>query len=70
MILALLLLPALAAMAAFFIRPDTPRRVLLVVTACAQAALTAVTWVVQPAAALDGWLRLDGLGQLFLSIKN
>ena len=70
MILALLLLPALAAMAAFFIRPDAPRRVLLVLTAVAQAALTAVTWAVQPAAALDGWLRLDGLGQLFLSITS
>jgi len=70
MILALLLLPALAAIAAFFLRPDAPRRLLLVVTACVHAALTAATWAVEPAAALDGWLRLDGLGQLFLSITS
>ena len=37
---------------------------------CAHAALTATTWAVQPAAALDGWLRLDGLGLLFLSITS
>ena len=70
MILTLLLLPLLAAVAAFFLRPDMPRRILLVLTAGAHAAVTGVTWAVQPAPTLGGWLRLDSLGQLFLSITS
>lgn len=70
MILALLLLPTAAALAAFFIRPDVPRRMLLVLTALAHTALTGATWVLQPASTLGGWVRLDAPGRLFLSITS
>jgi hydrogenase-4 component F len=68
MILALVLIPTLAGLATFFIRPDGPRRALLVATAVAEAALTAAAWIARPAPALGGWLELDALGLLFLSI--
>ncbi len=45
MILTLLVLPVLAAVAAFLLRRDTPRRILLVFTAAAHAAVTGATWV-------------------------
>jgi len=70
MIAALLLLPVLAAVITFLLRPDAPRRVLLVATAFGHTAITAGTWVVQPASVLGGWLQLDGLGRLFLSITS
>jgi hydrogenase-4 component F len=70
MILALLLLPALAGIVALFLRLDTLRRALLILVAVAHTSLTAATWVLQPSAALDGWLRLDALGRLFLSITS
>jgi hydrogenase-4 component F len=70
MILALLLVPTLAAAAAYFVRPDAPRRALLVATAIAHAALTAAMWVRQPAPVLGGWLQLDAAGRLFLTITS
>jgi hydrogenase-4 component F len=68
MILALVLIPTLAGLAAFFIRPDGPRRVLLMATAVVEAALTAAAWLARPSPVLGGWLALDALGLLFLGI--
>ena len=45
MIWTLILLPLLAALAAVLIRPDRVRRALLVATAAAHAALTALCWI-------------------------
>lgn len=70
MILALLLLPTVAAAVAFLLRADRPRRVVLALTAVGHAALTASTWSLQPAGALGGWLQLDALGRVFLSITS
>jgi hydrogenase-4 component F len=70
MILALLLIPAVAGATAFFVRPATPRRAILVVAALAHAALAGATWWVEPSAVLGGWLGLDGLGRIFLSITS
>jgi hydrogenase-4 component F len=68
--LALLLAPALAGLAAMAIRADRARRALLVGAAAAHLALVAVAWVRPPAAAAGGWLALDPLGLLFLTITS
>ena len=68
MIFALVLIPTLAGLAAFLIRPDGPRRGLLMTTAVVQAALTVAAWIVRPAPVFGGWLALDALGLLFLGI--
>jgi len=70
MILALLALPTAAALAAYFMRADAPRRWLLVLAAVLHAALTAATWVTRAAPVASGWLALDAPGQLFLSITS
>ncbi len=49
---------------------DARRRTVLVLTAVLHAAVVAATWVLPPAPLLGGWLRLDALGQLFLSITS
>jgi hydrogenase-4 component F len=71
MILALVLLPAVAAVAAFFIRAHAPRRILLVAVAAIHAGLTAWLWV-DPARfpPMSAWLALDALGMLFLGIAS
>lgn len=70
MILTLILLPMLAGAAAFFLPSDRLRRGLLILTAASHTALTGMAWVHQPAPALSGWLLLDELGLLFLSITS
>lgn len=70
MLLILILLPAFAGLAAFFLQSNTPRRALLVITASLHAALTACAWVRPFAPALGGWLLLDAPGLLFLSITS
>jgi hydrogenase-4 component F len=71
MILLPVVLPAAAAVAAFFIRAHILRRVLLVGTAAVHAALVAWTWI-EPARfpALGAWVALDSLGALFLGITS
>ena len=69
-VLLLILIPALAGGLAFCTRADKMRRALLVVTAVAHAGLTTTAWFWKPAPALGGWLMLDGLGLLFLSITS
>ncbi len=70
MILALLLSPLIAGAFAYVLRPDGPRRMLLVATAVGHALLTGATWVHDPAPAWGGWLGLDAMGQLILSITS
>ncbi len=69
MILALLLVPLLAGLAAFALRPDKLRRAVLVLAAAAHAALTAGAWT-RPTMADGSWLALDATGLLFLSITS
>jgi hydrogenase-4 component F len=69
-VLLLILIPALAGSFAFCIRADKVRRALLVATAVAHAGLTLTAWFWKPAPAMGGWLMLDGLGLLFLSITS
>lgn len=70
MILALVLIPTVAGLLAFFVRPDGPRRALLVLTAVVHAGLTAFSWTNHPPAECGGWLALDAPGQFFLSITS
>jgi hydrogenase-4 component F len=70
MIPTLLVLPAVAGAVAYYLRRDGPRRALLVVTAVAHAGMTGATWLVEPAPWWGGWLELDALGRMFLSITS
>jgi len=70
MIKLLVLIPALAGAAAFFIASDSLRRLLLVSAAIVHAALSVATWSVPPAAVLGGWLAEDALGRLFLTLTS
>lgn len=70
MILTLVLLPVVSGLAAFFLKRDAARRVLLVLTALGHSCLTALAWVQRPAPALDEWLLLDAPGLLFLSVTS
>jgi hydrogenase-4 component F len=69
-VLVLSVIPALAGAVAFFLKGDGHRRALLVLAALLHASLVATTWVVAPSPSLGGWLRLDRLGQVFLSITS
>lgn len=68
--LALFLVPAAAGLLAFAIRSNLALRLLLVATAIVHAGLTAASWVYPAAPALGGWLQLDDLGHLFLSVTS
>lgn len=70
MILLIILIPALAGVAAFFIGLDSPRRALLVSTAIVQFTLSVATWMVPPSPALYGWFAEDALGRLFLTLTS
>jgi hydrogenase-4 component F len=70
MILALLLIPTVAAGVVYFLRPAGPRRAILTITALAHALLTGASWTVEPRPALGGWLALDALGRIFLTIAS
>jgi hydrogenase-4 component F len=69
-IAALVLLPLLAGLAAFGPLPAAARRALLVGAALGHTALTALAWALGPAEALGGWLGLDALALLFLTITS
>jgi hydrogenase-4 component F len=70
MILALLLVPTLAGAMALVLRPDAPRRALLMLAALAHATLTTAVCMVPPPPALGGWLALDAPGRLFLAVTS
>ena len=70
MIWALLLTPAAAGLAAMVLRPNWPRRALLLAAAAAHAMLVAACWFQRPAAVCNGWMAVDDLAMLFLSITS
>ena len=71
MILLPVLIPAGAAVIAFFIRAHRVRRLLLAATAALHSLLVAWMWV-DPSRfpALGDWMAADGLGRLFLGITS
>lgn len=70
LVLLALLLPTFAGLAAFMLRADGMRRRLLVGTACGHLALVATMWRWRPQPLWEGWLDIDSLGLLFLSITS
>ncbi|HNW91706.1 MAG TPA: hypothetical protein PKM88_02225, partial [bacterium] len=70
MTLALVLLPALAGVAAFFIKRGGAGRMLLVVTALAQTLLTLAAWLRPELRAATAGLALDALGLLVLTVTS
>ncbi len=71
MIPATLLIPMVAAVLAILIRRcDGLRRAILVLAAMGHTAVVAAAWVYKPASVLNGYLRLDEPGMLFLSITS
>ena len=67
MILALILIPALAGLASFLTRNNVLRRSMLVGTAIVHSVMTATAWIEMPNPIMDGWLKIDALGLVFLS---
>ncbi|MCU0597982.1 MAG: hydrogenase [Desulfobacterales bacterium] len=71
MIWALIALPTLCGLSAFFIRSDVWRRTLLVGTASVHFALVVCAWFLAlPLTSAAGWLALDAASLLVLSISS
>ncbi len=70
LILALVLTPTFAGIAAFALRADRLRRALLILTTVAHTAMTAACWATHPSPVFNGSLALDAPGLLFLSITT
>ncbi|MFA6567851.1 MAG: proton-conducting transporter membrane subunit [Victivallales bacterium] len=66
----LILIPALAGIASFFVSSAFLRRSMLAGTAVLHCLLTAAAWVSAPEILLNGWLALDSAGLLFLSVSS
>src|SRR5690349_8240630 len=70
MLSALVLIPAVAAALCFFTRSTSLRRGLLLGAAACHAALSLGTWFRPPGDGWGGALRLDAIGQPFLSVLS
>jgi hydrogenase-4 component F len=70
MISALLLTPTLAGLLAFFIRPNLPRRILIVLAAAVHFGLVCRAWTVPADPLFSGWMAIDDLSLLFLTITS
>jgi hydrogenase-4 component F len=70
MVLALVLLPLIAGGVAFVLRSNTLRLTLLVIVALVHAGLVALCWMNSPASFLSGWMAVDSLGLLFLTLVS
>ena len=70
MIMALLVVPTAAGLAAFAVRGARPRRLLVVATAVVHAGLTTAAWIRPPAPLAHGVLGLDAAGLLFLGLTS
>jgi hydrogenase-4 component F len=70
MLLALLAIPTVTGFLAFAIRSDQIRRGLLLIAALLHTGLVIATWVTPPLPVWGGWLLLDAVGQVFLSITS
>ncbi len=67
---ALIIIPCAAGLLAFVLRAVRLRRAVLIGAALAHMALTGLCWLRPPPAAWHGWLFLDPIGLLFLSITS
>jgi hydrogenase-4 component F len=71
MLMALLGVPAAAAVVSFFLRPHGARRVLLLAAASVHTGLVVLLWI-EPGffPAVGSWIAVDALGRLFLGITS
>ena len=67
---ALVLLPFLGAVSAFLLRSTRGRRAIFVGVAVLHFVMTLSMWVRRPGPMMHGWLFLDALGLLFLTITS
>lgn len=67
---ALVLIPVLCGTAEFLVRDVRLGRLILITAAVSHAALAASAWILSPPGIFGGWLALDSLGLLFLSITS
>jgi hydrogenase-4 component F len=70
MITAMILVPALAALLCLIVRATVVRRYMVVCAAIGHLALVTTAWFIHPEPILSGWLGLDQLGLLFLTIVS
>lgn len=70
MIIALIFLPALTAIVAFLIRRPAISRILLLLSSLTHTALVILTVIRRPKPVLGGWLSVDPIGLVFLSITS
>ncbi len=70
MITLLILGPLLGGLASFLIRSELMRRVMFLSVAAIHLALSVASWFFSPSPALNGWLAVDDLGLLFLTITS
>ncbi|MBI4597424.1 MAG: hydrogenase [Candidatus Omnitrophica bacterium] len=70
MLLGLVLIPLLAAGGAFLLRSNSRRLGLLIGTALLHLALVVFSWRVDPHPLLGGWLALDAIGLIFLTLVS
>ncbi|MBN2212311.1 MAG: hypothetical protein JW709_13015 [Sedimentisphaerales bacterium] len=70
MILALLLIPTLAAVLSLLVRHDVLRRMILIIAVAGHTGVTLAAWIHEPAPLHNGWFALDKLGLLFLTITS
>ncbi len=70
MLAAIVVVPALAGLAAFLIRNSGARRALLIAASLAHLGLTIAAWAAPTRGILDGWIRLDAAGHLFLAVTS
>lgn len=68
MLIALLLIPFIAALSSWFIPADLPRRIVLVGVAAVELLLALSTWVYTPAPFAGEILMLDSMGRLVLTL--
>ena len=70
MIIALILVPLIAGVATFFLKRPWMSRTILITSAVIHFSIVALCWNYNAEPALNGWLNLDSLGLLFLSIST
>lgn len=70
MIAAMILVPTLAAVLCLVVRATVLRRYVVVAAAAAHLGLVGTAWFIRPEPILGGWVGLDQLGLLFLSIVS
>lgn len=70
LLLGLVLLPALGALGAYLHRAEARRTGWLVAVAALHLLLVGLVWMAPPPAVLDGWIALDALGLIILTLAS